>query len=219
MEANGLLARIHSETGLVIFNASDQYVLSGMFNRYRPSGQGIERILDGDNIRQEIRYRVKRVYEISAPSWRPGDLYFVVRYFEPICQTQAVRIVIDHLSGIKRLADFVGDRETSEAITMLKVVGGFAPGLVHDDEVPTLIYECLTDFISRFQFSQNEIFVLKEALFSMANDYFLMAYMLWPAIQAIAPVQGVIEPYIDIWRCGIRIDYSGDGQVCIHTPG
>jgi len=218
MESEGLLARIRRETGLEISGARDQHILSGLFNRYRPNGEGLDRILAGEAEEGAVRDRIQRVFKLTASSWSPGDIYFVLRRFEPIDESMAVKLVRDHFNGIALLADLTGDVETRDAVRSLTVERHSIGGFTLDESVPVLIYECLTDFLAKFQPDLNELFILKEALYSMTNDYFLAAYLLWPVIQASVPLPDVLDAYFAIWRHGLKLDYIADGFVFVRRP-
>lgn len=108
--------------------------------------------------------------------------------------------------------------EFHDTVKSLSIQWESEDGFTPDEDIPLLIYECLTDFLAKMQPEQNEIFFLKEALYSLANDYFLMAYLLWPAIQENVPLPNIMDSYFDIWFHGIKLNFSNDGTVFVKTP-
>jgi hypothetical protein len=215
----GLLERICAETNLVVTSSLDADVLAGIFNRYRPHGDGLERLLTGEGVEGAVRSRIKRVYEVTTPGWDPRDLYFVVRQPEPIDSPSAVRHAADYLLGIERLADFMKDSETRAAAKALTVTAGPHTGFAPDEDTSALIYDCVTDFLAKFQPERNELFFLKEALYSMENNYFLMGWMLWPAISETASLPDLLDPYFALWSHGLRLEFSAGGSVYVRIPG
>jgi hypothetical protein len=215
MRAKGLLERIVTEANLESSAELDQDVLSGVFNRYRPTGEGLERILGKEGVEGKVRARIKRVIEVTASSLKPDDWYFVLRYPQPIDRDDAVKLVESYLRDLAQLAEFAGADEARDAISSLAVVQSSNTSFTRDESVPTLIYECLTDFLAGFQPDQNELFALKEALYSMANDYFLMAYMVWPAVQESTGLPTLLDSYFEVWSHGISLDFSTDGSVFV----
>ena len=207
MQSPTLVARIKAETGLTVSNSTDQHLLTGLLNRYRPDGVGLERILPDQGIEGAVRTRIKKVFEVAAPSWNAGDLYFVISRFDALDQESTESIAKIHLNGIKKLADFIGDVEVSGVISKLKLMRYPPAGAVQRSDVSDMMYECLTDFLAKLQPDRHELFMLKEALYFMANDYFLMAYMLWPAVQLSEDVGDSLDSYFDIWCHGIKLDY------------
>jgi hypothetical protein len=218
MKDKSILSRIHSETGLELSRVLDQNNLSGIFNRFRPNGDGLDRIFEDKDTEGKVLSRLRRVFEVTASSWKAGDIYFVLRKFEPIDHYSAIKLVNGYLNGIVRLADFMGDSETHDTVKSLSIQWDSEDGFTLDEDIPSLIYECLTDFLAKMQPEQNEIFFLKEAFYSLANDYFLMAYLLWPAIQENVPLSNIMDSYFDIWFHGIKLNFSNDGTVFVKTP-
>jgi hypothetical protein len=159
-----------------------------------------------------VRARVEKVFEATASSWEPGDLYFVIRQFAPLDQASAANIAGAFSAGIKRVADYVGESELSGKLERSKVVLSRPTDLASERDLPDMMHDCLTDFLVTMR-EHHEIFVLKEALYSMANDYYLMAYMLWPALQFTGDMSGVLNSYIDLWRHGIRLEFFENGCI------
>jgi hypothetical protein len=213
-----LAARIQAATGLNISDARDLDKLSGIFNAYRHNGAGLENILDDQGIEGAVRARIGKVFDATAASYDPHDLYFVIRKFPPVDSEHAAAIVRDHLAGLAALASFVDDDEAEKTARRLKPAVGAARGGGKDEDAPVILYECLTDFLATMQPRKDAIFLLKEAIYSMANDYFLMAYMLWPAIEAQGAPPKALDPYFDIWSHGIKLDFRDDGTVVAALP-
>jgi hypothetical protein len=211
----GLLQRIFAETGLVVSKPEDQHILAGMFNRYRPNGDGVERILEGDGVEGAVRARVMRIFEATARAGKSGDLYFVVRQPEPMDPQMAVQYASDYLNGIGRLADFVNDSKTRELVASLIVSPHPNTPFARDERVAAHIWECVGDFLAKFQPDRDELFILKEALYSMANDLVLTAYVLWPAVQRSVSLPELLDPYFNLWRHRIGLDFSTDGHAYV----
>lgn len=200
--------------GLAENAAFDSDALTGMFTRFRPNGAGLERLFEQDPVQLAVLARIKNVFHASALSWRPTDFYFVMRVFDPLSEREARKLADEHLAAMQQLADFVGDTETQHAISLLRA----SPDASGDDVISTLVYDCLTDFLAGFDASQNALFVLDEALYSMANDYYLMAYMLWPAIQQQTGLPALLDPYFEMWRHGLQLADDGSVSVAAGQP-
>lgn len=217
MERNKLTSRIQTETGITVSGSKDRHLLSGVFNRYRPSGDGLGRIFLGEGVEKAVTTRLKRIFDATVQSWHPEDMYFVIRKHDPIDPRHMQELATKFLKGVYLLADFIGDRETCDVVASLSAVKkaeAKAKAILNED-TPVVIHECVTDFLAKFQPEKNEIFILKEAIYSMANDYFLMAYVLWPAIEESVPLHGVLDSYYDLWRHGVALEYSADGCVYV----
>ncbi len=199
-------ARLKIEIAVGLDAALDPYALAGLFNRFRPDGEGLERLFGADPVQQAVLTRIRHVFEATASSWKPGDLYFVVREAEAIDCDRAQMLASAHVTGLEKVAQLRGDTQTQRALAMLRK---YPDRRQVQAVAATLMYECFTDFLAQFQPAQDEVFLLKEALYSMANDYYLMAYMLWPAIRKATGLPDLLDPYAELWRHGVRI--AGDG--------
>jgi len=166
-----------------------------------------------------VRSRIKRVFEITTPGWDPRDLYFVVREPQPVDSPSLVRYATGYVRGIEQLADFMKDAETRAAAKVLTVTASQDIEFPRDEDTQALIYDCVTDFLSEFQPERNDLFFLKAALYSMANDYFLMAWMLWPAIEETTSLPDLLDPYFALWSHGLTLHFSAGGRIHVRSPG
>lgn len=206
-----LLSRLKTEVGLGANASLDPYALAGLFTRFRPDGAGVDRLFGQDAVEQAVLARIRRVLKASASSWKPGDLYVVLRKFDPISANDAAKLVDEHLAGMEKLAAYTGETEAQRAIASLRSNPGASAG---EDIVDTLVYECLVDFLAEFEPSDDPLFLLAEALYSVAADYYLMAYMLWPVIHKLTGLPDLLDPYFEMWRHGVKL--AGDGTVSLH---
>jgi hypothetical protein len=218
MKAHTLRERIETETGLSVREGFDTHELAGLFNRYRPEGVGLERLLSGDGVEGEVRARIKRVFDVTAPGADPGDWYFVIRRHESLDRAAAIKVARDYLLSMQRLAEFIGDTEVRDALSALKVESHPPAAVAEDDDVPVMLYESFTAFLPSFARDGREILLLEEALYSMANDYSLMAYMLAPVIPLGGEARGALDPYFDVWRYGITLKFFAGGIVSVGLP-
>jgi hypothetical protein len=190
-----------------------------MFNRYRPDGQGLESLLGNNNdVEREVLARIRRVFDAASSGWDPCDLYFVVRQPTPVNEMKAIQLAETFLNGLKNFADFLGDAELRDALEGRRITLQAPKGQEVDEDTPTMVYECLTDFLAEQQPAQNDLFALKEAIYSMANDYFLMAFILWPAMKITGPASNAFDGYYELWRCGIGLKYFAAGDVAVTLP-
>ncbi len=210
-----MLSRIAAETGLLVSRPSDQHILSGIFNKYRPNGVGVERILAGGPLEEMVCSRVRQVFDATSKSWVPGDFYFVVRNSPDVSEADASEFARKYLCGLFRVAEISENNEVCEIISSLNIVEKSSDLIELNDDVSISIYECLTDFLAKMQPDKNEIFILKEAFYSMANDYALMAYMLWPVIcDEKLPIDN-LDGYFELWRHGLTLKFYGGDEVYI----
>ncbi len=216
MKPTSLASRIEAETGLRVLSHDDVDLLAGFFNRYRPEGLGVDRFLSGNGVEGLVRERIEKVFRATASSWTAGDLYFINRHFDPLDHETACILAKRHLQDISNIARGLGDVETSKSISELRFVLGPHSAAGEDVDVATMVYESLTYFLADFQPGWHELFLLKEALYSMANDYCLMAYILWPVVKTgDGDIGDMFDSYFELWRYGVTLTYHMGGVVAV----
>lgn len=218
MLSNTLARRIEAATGITVPVPADQHKLSGIFNRYRPDGAGIENLIGTSGVEGEVLLRIKEVFLATASSWQPSDLYFKIRKFSPTEKATAAALLERYLMDFARFSNYVGDADIGKALSEVKVVSEVQIGVPEDTDLPNMMYECLTDFLAQQQPDRHELLLLKEAVYSMANDYFLMAYVLWPVLGLEGEVGDTFDAYFQLWRSGIGVKFFRGGIVCFYLP-
>lgn len=208
-----LVARIEAATGVLLSSREGEHQLAGMFTRYRPNGAGLRDLLSGEGVECEVFDRLMHVFAATSSGWDFGDWYFIVKSPPPMDDAAAIDRATSYLRAFERFAAQMGADEIGDAIRGVSVVSQPPSYLLPDDDLPAMIYECLSETLAG-QNSRHEILVLKEAVYSMANDYFLMAYVLAPAMSLSDDLSAALEHYFDLWRHGIRLEFYG-GSVAV----
>jgi len=205
-----LAERIRIETGLPAGKPVDPDDLAGLFNRYRPDGAGLGRILNDAGVEGEVRRRILSIFQAVRPG-HPDDLYFVVRQCEPMDRASAVYAAQSYLDDFGAFAAKAGDTELSDALGKVRVVQQAPAGSMPDEDIGVMMHECLTDFLIDSESGDSEIFLLREAVYTMASDYGLLAYVLCPAISSDIDICAMSGKYFELWRHGIGIAFLEDG--------
>jgi hypothetical protein len=215
MEVDTLAKRIERATGIEVEDKND---LFGFFSQFRPDGVGLEAISADSGVEGEVLARIRRVFAATAPGWAPGQLYFKIRRFEALDAASAQRIAGSYLMAFQRFVQYVGNAELSDELAGVRVESHPPVEAQEDTHLPIAISECLGDFLAQQQPSRHELFLLKEALYSMAADYFLAAYMLRPVLPLEGDAGQALDEYFDIWRYGIKLKFYKGGIAAISLP-
>lgn len=212
-----LKKRIEAETGRVIASHWDLQALAQLFTKYRPHGAGLERLLLAQGPEGAVLERVRKVFAATASSCKPDDPHFVVRHAMPVSPSERETLALEHLRGLMAFAEFVGNAGAHEVVAALSIQSRAPTHATPDADIRTTLHRCLTDFLVKFQEKDNELFLLKEALYSMANDYWLEAYMLAPILGLTERASGALDSYFELWRRGLSLKFHDDGSVTV-TP-
>ena len=216
-----LAARILKETGIAVVDAAGAYALAGMFDRYRPLGDGLERLLVDRPAERAVRDRLKATFAAAAAAGGgPQDPYLLVRGVRRPSEDVVAACVASWLAAVGRLADLVADGEALREVALAHVTGAPPRGAAFDDDRATLFHETVADFVARWQPGASELYLLKEAAWSLANDYFLMAWILWPAhaLPNELPLDAV-DGFFEAWRHGLRVVFLADHEVGAQSVG
>jgi len=217
MSHDSLAERVRVATGLPAGERVDPDALAGFFNRFRPDGAGLGAILEDTGVEGQVRRRLQNVFEATAPAANDGDCYFIVRRPAPIDRAGAVRLAQSYLADFGAFVARTGDDGLSTALRDVRFVQQPPADGVLDEDLSVRMYECLTDFLAELEHDDRGVFLLKEAIYTMACDYFLTAYVLWPAIE-LHPDGDVFERYFELWRSGIQITLYEGGLALIEVP-
>ena len=166
----------------------------------------------------EVLRHIQRVFVVTATDWKPSDWYFVIRNYEPIEANAALKMVEKYLKSFALFATRVGNDELAAALNRVKIETDCTAMVGDGQYMLGWMYECLTDYLTNFGEANGEIFGLKEALYSMANDYFLVAFILCPAMGPDRQNCQLFEEYFDIWRSGINIKFGNNGVFSLDLP-
>jgi len=206
MASETLATRILKETGIAVADAAGAAALAGMFDRYRPHGDGLERLLGNGAVERAVRDRLKAALAAAAPGNPPG--------VSRVTDAQLADILASWLRGAGTVADLAGDAQALRELALAQVVAVPSPGAAIDDDRATLLYETVTDFLARWQPGASPLFLLKEAVWSLADDYFLMAWILWPA-HALDNDQALdaLDGFFEAWRHRLRVVFFAGHDV------
>jgi hypothetical protein len=208
-----LTEKLAAAIGVKAISSTEE--LAGLFNRYRPNGAQLDGIFSHEGVEGEVLARLKRIFKVTAPGWDPRDLYFTVRQFLPLADASATELASEYLAAFKAFAAHVGDDELAEALDCVSIEVTAPVPPQQDDDLPAMMYDCVTDFLAELRPDADAVFLLKEALYSMANDYFLMAYVLRPAMDLPGKAGEVFDRYFDIWCRAIDLAFYEDGVAVV----
>jgi hypothetical protein len=186
--------------------------LVGFFQAFRPFGQDIPRALESVSGANEIVPRLLRIYSATAPGWNERDAYFVVRNPTPVSQDQIRNLVLAHIQRFAEIAKHIGSIKLMEILERppeIVVVQGQTPWPPSPDSVETLMYDVRTDFMASLTPSLSDALLLDEALYSIACDYFLRDYVLWPLYVPSSSVVEPFGPYFEMWIHGVGLRFVG----------
>lgn len=190
----------------------------GVFQRYRPDGDGVEEVFVDLPDATEYADRIRSVCRATShPGWE-RDAYFIVRSPKPATEQELVGYGEELLAGLRLISLQPvpsGDRELHkylEGVTHL--ITTCQVDTWHDDH--TLVHESVGDILQGLQDADHRAVQLGEGFYSVACDYWLAWYLMWPYFRGWVQ-QEVFRPYFELWLRGCSIAFQGD-TLCIARP-
>ena len=181
--------------------------LIGLFQRFRPTGQGLEPLFEAIPLGEALLARLKHCYEATAENYDENDLYFIPRPARRCEPEQAIILLNAHFESLKDLAFLMQEYDLVELFTKIdpkpierEVVDHFMPV----DESPDVwIDDLVTDFFTTVFPVESPLTLLHDAVYSMANDKLLQSYIMWPLYAPSATIDDPFSPYFELWKHGI----------------
>lgn len=180
--------------------------LFAFFDCFRPDGKGVERVFAGVVGGDEIVERLLKVYECTKESVNPWG-YFIVCRPAPATPERLVDLTTQHLDKVKQIAISFGETELAsllETLPEIKIKREAAPARTQpDDDAPeTIIYDMSGDWFGGLDPVPSDALLMKEAFYSIACDYNIAHYLMWPLYRQSTDIEEPFAPYFALWTHG-----------------
>jgi hypothetical protein len=194
--------------------------LYAFFQRFRPLGQNVEKVFEGVERGQEILARLLPFYEHTKEG-AENDAYFVVREPIIVSRPDLLALVTEYLGKVNEIANASGVEELITVLSSMPIElqKGQPPShTAQADQTYASIYDTVTDWFIDIEPVQSDALLLHEAFYSMACDYQLSQYIMWPLYQDKAPVKDPFMPYYQLWKRGAELRFSGKESLTVYAP-
>ncbi len=201
------------------FKDEDQFY--GYFGCFRPEGKGVESVFAGVVGGDEVVQRLRKVYAATNESYGSA-MYFVVRKPFPATHQEVEDLTRKHLERVRLIAEAFGNSELvklSASDPVIEIKCEHRPNGPRDYNSPeTLVYDVVCDWFGGIHAVESEILLLREAFYSMACDYYIADYVMWPLYRHGTEVDEAFEPYFELWRRGAQPFFGKPGLITVYLP-
>jgi hypothetical protein len=177
--------------------------LFGYFQRFRPDGDGVERVFEGMAHGDEVLARLLPFYRHTRDA--ANYIYFVVRDPLQTTRQELSAIMNRHLAAIRQIAVAGGNKFLDKLDTLLPTVrveferGKPPPHPPQPEPNAALPYEIACDWSIDLRIAASDDYVLLgEAFYSIACDYQLADYIVWPVYRDASPVHDPFAAAFDL---------------------
>lgn len=183
----------------------------GVFQRYRPHGDGVEEVFADLPDASDYAERIRSVCRAALhPEWAQ-DAYFIVRSPKPATEQELVDYGEELLAGLRLISQRLSQSGTGDLQDYLECVNHISTSCQvdewHDDHI--FVHESVGDILQGLQDDDHLAVQLGEGFYSVACDYWLAWYLMWPYFRRWVP-QEVFRPYFELWSRGCSIALQGD---------
>jgi hypothetical protein len=194
--------------------------LAGLFQLFRPDGDGVDAIFEGLPGGPAILERLMRCYAGTSGSYKESDAFFIPR-ISSCTEEQALALVQRHMLSMKQLADAVQYAELSSILQSASPTVVATRDELHasegtDDSPEVWLHDLVTDYMAALKPIESDTFLLREAFYSIANDQYLQYFFLWPLYEAKASLRDPFAPYFELWVSGVSLRFPQEDALLIH---
>ncbi len=206
----------------------DNNTMIGIFQRFRPAGNGLEGLYKDLPHAGEYHRRLDRLFAAAGEDRRPNggrDAYFVVRNPPPmsaeVAEFQAIRW-LESLLAMATKAAATGLMAQLDPVPRIRVLVGAPPKQPKSDldSFPLLKAikvdaAALTDGIAQ---QCLVVLLLRDAYYFAACDAMLRDYLLWPAYAEHFADPDPMSGYFELWRHGVKLRVFHDDMIDLYLP-
>ena len=193
-------------------------------HNFPPTGEGLERVVEGLPHGQQVLKRLLEVFQAVASADEDGGSEFRVEPVLPVDEDQVRTLLTDHARNLYDMAQYLKD---DDALALI----GNPPELVQmpasetidaDMDVEMYLNDIRTDFHSEVAVddpSENPLWYLTEALYTLGgNNYCVRDYVLWPLYLEQSPLKEPHRSDYQLWLLDVEHLYVAPGVIQYTLP-
>lgn len=203
----------------LVFKNEDE--LYGYFECFRPDGKGVEKVFAGIVGGDEIVERLRKVYECTKDS---TGAYFIVRRPAPASPERLVDLTTQHYIKVREIArgfDHARLASELEVLPEIEIKLEAIPERTRSDvNAPeTSVYDVTGDWFIGLDPIQSDALLLHEAFYSIACDYKIAQFLMWPLYRHSTEIEEPFAPYFQLWTHGALPFFGKPGLVTVYVTG
>lgn len=207
---------------------SDADSLIGLFQAFRPDGDGVAELLASLPLGTPLTERLLQVFHAAGNDARPQggrDVYFVIRRPRQLSVEVTEHHTTRWLEGMKRLAEQVGDSQTAAILNRpirLRVLEGKPPKHPKNPEERTELLTALLDRCPKLTAEVADVdenaALLRSAYYFLACDPMLRDYLMWPFYREVTGLEDPLRDYFPLWSHGVKYRSYATDQLDLYLP-
>lgn len=192
------------------------------FNFFRPDGAGVDKVFAGVVGGEEIVERLRLVYQSTKEN---QGLYFIVRRPLRATRKRLIELTTQHYENVAQIA-----REHGQCEELVTLFDKFPQIDITTEPEPDrrqpdpncpedLVYGVVGDWFSTLQPIQSDALSMEEAFYSIACDYNLAGYLMWPLYRNSTKIEEPFAPYFELWRHGAHAIFTEPDLIKVYLAG
>jgi hypothetical protein len=197
--------------------------LYGFFQRFRPDGRGVARVFQGVKMGDAVLARLLP-FSQHTKEGAERDAYFVVRKPQVTNRQELLELMTQYLEKVRQMAVAADVRGLRELVTLLGSIqieikqGEAPPHPVSPEPSFALIYDTLIDWFGSLEPVPSDVLLLEEAFYSMACEYPLAWYIMWPLYRESTAIQDPFAPYFQLWIRRAEFRFTNRELLTVYSP-
>jgi len=196
--------------------------LAYLFQCFRPDGDGLDEFCSDLACSDEMLHRLQEIFRITKDGYRTEtalDVYFVVH--KPVASsdeelTTLTAIYLDSLVKIARTSEYAELATYFQTPPTLSVKRGTFQAGPDNNDIQLDVYDMLNDYSRRFPIPNPNIQILREALYTMACDYNLAHFVVWPEA-VVHDHEDPYSKYFELWKRGAQVSFQELDGVIVYV--
>ncbi len=209
-----------NELEKVTFKSEDD--LFAFFDCFRPDGDGLETVFAGVVGGEEILLRIRRIYALKETETAFG--YFVIRRPIPSSHDELLDLTERHYLNVRQIAHPMNDSLLAselEVLPEIKIKREAIPTRnysAYSNSPEAVINDATGDWFHDLAPLQSDALLLNEAFYSIARDYNIAHYLMWPLYRSGTEIDEPFKPYFELWMRGASPFFEKPGLVSVYVP-
>jgi hypothetical protein len=194
--------------------------LFAYFQRFRPHGLGVEKVFEGVERGDEILKRLLPCYEHTKES-AESHMYFIVLKPQVTTSDELIEILRTYFNSVTQMAIASDAWDVVNLLGSVEIDTEKAEPPPHSNQPEpgfSMIYDTVCDWIIDLKPVASDAILLKEAFYSMACDYELAGYIMWPIYRETTPILDPLAPCFELWIRGAEFRFTSDKSVTVYSP-
>jgi hypothetical protein len=188
----------------------------GLLERFSPSGDGCEAILEGVPCGEEITRRIRELF--AATNNSPPSLYMVPRPEVRLPRSHVEELLKNYVNKWWQVAQILGADEAVQALgTTPTIVWGKDRSAQQPEDKDWIAYmvDLEIDYMSNLTPIESHARLLSESLYRATTYPAVQNYVLWPLYAPNSAVPDLFQEEFELWKGAVEFTFQDPRSLAV----